>query len=78
MSGIELTQAEILDTLDDGSPNPEYPEDLRCKSGHLCPDGTRFFRVGGTALSKGRAGVYCEYCLIVANAIVRSRNERSR
>lgn len=52
------------------SSNPTYPKDKMCKSGHLTPDGVRFFQVSGDTLSKDRWGVYCELCLKVANRMI--------
>jgi len=48
-------------------PNPEFPKDRVCVSGHVAPEGTRFFLTSGRALTKERSGLYCELCLIVAN-----------
>lgn len=48
-------------------PNPKYPSDCRCKSGHVVPHGTRFFAVAGKVVSAAAEGVYCEFCLQVAN-----------
>lgn len=70
-----LTQGEIpiLVKNQDGDmvPNPEYPADLGCKSGHIAPPGTRFFAVSGQVVPQAVAGVYCELCLQVANRMAR-------
>lgn len=73
----DLTQSEIPRLLKDDEPNPQYPENLMCKSGHACRPGTRFFRVTGPVLPVDRHGVYCEQCLIIANAIARAKKESS-
>lgn len=70
-----LTQEEIPSKLRDGRPNPAYPQDLHCKSGHLAPAGTRFFRVSGSCVPPGVAGIYCEPCLIVVNTRIRRKKE---
>lgn len=62
-----LTMGEVVATFKDGTPNPKFPHDGQCKSGHKAPPGTRFFAVSGPVLPKERWGIYCEPCLIVAN-----------
>lgn len=69
-----MTQGEIPLTIRDREtgkmvPNPDYPKDLVCKTGHTVPYGTRFFAVSGQVVSKQRQGIYCEFCLTVANKI---------
>ena len=60
-----LTFNEITALDKQGRPNPRYPKDGICKSGHVVP-GARFFFVGGKALPKPRWGIYCENCMAVA------------
>ena len=48
-------------------PNPAYPRDRWCKTGHVAPQATRFFAVSGDTLEGHRSGLYCELCLRVAN-----------
>lgn len=48
-------------------PNPAYPSDRWCKSGHTAPQDVRFFSVSGDTLAATRSGLYCELCLKVAN-----------
>lgn len=71
-----MTQGEIPRLVKDREsgemlPNPHYPADGWCKSGHNAPYGTRFFSVTGEVVPRGREGVYCEFCLIIANHISR-------
>jgi len=53
----------------------EYPADLRCKSGHRAPEGTRFFSISGRVLAKELSGVYCEHCLVIANMIAKAKKK---
>ena len=66
-----MTQGEIprlvINRAGDKVPNPDYPKDCRCKSGHIAPYGTRFFAVSGPVVPEAVQGVYCELCLNVAN-----------
>lgn len=51
------------------------PPGLRCSSGHVAAENTRFFQVSGA----GPTGTYCEPCLIVANYLAaRLKNERTK
>jgi hypothetical protein len=61
-----LTFAEVLPVNRDGSPNPKYPQDRQCKSGHKAPEGARFFVVSGPTLDRRRWGLYCQTCMRVA------------
>lgn len=74
-----MTQGEvpllIKDRKGDMVPNPEYPTDGQCKSGHQVPIGVRFFYVSGSTVAAEVEGLYCEYCLSIANQI--SRHEKS-
>lgn len=72
---FNLSQDEVPPFLKNGDPNPEFPHDGKCKSGHIAPPGTRFFKVYGESMAPGRAGTYCEPCLIVANKRHRRRKE---
>jgi hypothetical protein len=74
----DLSQAEIPEFIFEKNKqklNPEYPHDLMCASGHLCPSGTRFFSVSGTVLYPSQAGVYCEFCLEISNRMSQLRKE---
>lgn len=57
--------------------NPSFPHDGECKSGHFPapPVETRFFQVVARAGTESAAildpGVYCEWCLAVANRLKR-------
>lgn len=66
-----MTQGEIpflvKNKEGDMVPNPDYPSDLLCHSGHIAPLGSRFFSVDGEVVSAAVQGVYCEFCLMVAN-----------
>ena len=53
-------------------PNPEYPEDGFCKSGHMV-SGARFFAISGSILPSDRHGVYCDACMAVANQLAANR-----
>ena len=69
---VELGFGEVPHLIKDRDtgemrPNPDFPKDRACKSGHVAPEGTRFFATSGTALAKERYGLYCELCLMVAN-----------
>ena len=66
MPRSQLTFAEVLAVNRDGSPNPKYPSDRVCKSGHPAPEGARFFIVSGPALDRSRWGTYCHTCMRVA------------
>jgi len=79
-SEVTLTQSEIPVLVEDCEtgemiPNPDYPSDLRCKSGHVAPTGTRFFAISGKALPDAFAGVYCEHCLSIANRISNAQKQ---
>ena len=56
-------------------PNPQFPHDGKCSSGHYAPEGTRFFAVSGETLEASRTGIYCEPCLIVANKLAALKKE---
>ena len=69
---VDLSFGEVPHLIKDRDtgemrPNPDFPKDRRCKSGHVAPEGTRFFATSGKAMAKDRSGLYCELCLIVAN-----------
>ena len=72
---VDLTLSEQLPANDKGKPNPLYPSDGCCKSGHPTPSGTRFFHVSGKVLPKVFWGTYCEPCLIVANRLAAKRKQ---
>lgn len=73
MLKADLTQSEVLPTDPSGQPNPYYPHDGQCKSGHTAPSGTRFFLIQGRSLAKERWGAYCEPCLKEANRMAAER-----
>lgn len=66
VSRTTLTCAEVLPVNRDGSPNPKFPADRLCKSGHVAPEGARFFVISGPTLDRQRWGTYCQTCLRVA------------
>lgn len=71
-------QQEVLEPHNlDGSINPKYPVDRRCKLGHIAPVGTRFFNVTSPSntFPKELLGVYCEECIKQANMLVREMAE---
>jgi hypothetical protein len=70
-----MTQGEVVPRLKDGRPNPDFPHDGLCKTGHIAPPGTRFFQVSGKVVPKNVVGVYCEHCLAVANRMSRLAKE---
>ena len=61
-----LTCTEVLSVDRHGQVNPKYPQDRKCKSGHVAPEGARFFVVSGPTLDHRRWGTYCQTCLRLA------------
>ena len=81
----DLTQGEIPRQIKGRTGevrlNPKFPHDGCCASGHspAPPVETRFFHVfakkGGEADKVLKPGVYCEWCLTVANRLDRLAKE---
>lgn len=69
---VDMSQGEVPSFVKDREtgeirPNPDFPADRSCKSGHIAPHGVRFFAVSGRTLPAERWGLYCELCLTVSN-----------
>lgn len=71
-----LTYNEVLPVDKQGKPNPKYPKDRKCKSGHLAPEGARFFIVSGPVLDRSRWGTYCQTCLRIAHKLAEKREQQ--
>jgi len=73
---VDLVMGEIPKLIknEDGKmvPNPNYPSDGKCKTGHLIP-GAWFFAISGRTLPPDRHGVYCDACIATANRIASGR-----
>ena len=77
--GADLVQGEIPRRIQrrpgEFRLNPDFPHDGRCAGGHFPapPVETRFFHVfareGSTIAEILSPGIYCEWCLIVANKL---------
>ena len=77
--GADLVQGEIPRRIQrrpgEFRLNPDFPHDGRCAGGHFPapPIETRFFHVfareGSTIAEILSPGVYCEWCLTVANRL---------
>jgi hypothetical protein len=62
----DLIKGEVPRLTKDGEPNPKFPHDGRCKTGHLAPPKTtRFYALSGKVMPSGLEGIYCEYCVTV-------------